>query len=424
MKNFDDYLDYLYGRGSSGEDHTLRNIRKVMEAFDNPQDKIKTIHVAGTNGKGSTAKMLANVLSKKVKCGIFTSPYMVRINEEISINGVDISNEDFCNLMDRIRPVAEKCDEEGYHITYFEFLTAMVYLYFYEQKVDVAVIEVGLGGSLDSTNIIKSPLASVICSISMDHMNVLGSTIEEIAANKAGIIKKNRPVFVYPQTSEEAFRVIKEKSIAEQAQLFTFKKDEINIKDSSDFGNTFDFKSNKDLQTSLRGEHQIYNASLVLMVLDYFKDDFNLSEKDIKDGIKETYNPGRLDLVSTNPRVLLDGSHNKESIDALLASLKNFDYEKLIVGFSILKDKDHKDIIRKIAGIADELIITHIYDNPRALDTKTIEEEAKDYASDIHVIENNKEAFEFSLKEANDKDLVLWCGSLYLIGKILSYLEE
>ncbi|WP_311376248.1 bifunctional folylpolyglutamate synthase/dihydrofolate synthase [Anaerococcus lactolyticus] len=424
MKNFDDYLDYLYGRGSSGEDHTLRNIRKVMEAFDNPQDKIKTIHVAGTNGKGSTAKMLANVLSKKVKCGIFTSPYMVRINEEISINGVDISNEDFCNLMDRIRPVAEQCDEEGYHITYFEFLTAMVYLYFYEQKVDVAVIEVGLGGSLDSTNIIKSPLASVICSISMDHMNVLGSTIEEIAANKAGIIKKNRPVFVYPQTSEEAFRVIKEKSIAEQAQLFTFKKDEINIKDSSNFGNTFDFKSYKDLQTSLRGEHQIYNASLVLMVLDYFKDDFNLSEKDIKDGIKETYNPGRLDLVSTNPRVLLDGSHNKESIDALLASLKNFDYEKLIVGFSILKDKDHKDIIRKIAGIADELIITHIYDNPRALDTKTIEEEAKDYASDIHVIENNKEAFEFSLKEANDKDLVLWCGSLYLIGKILSYLEK
>lgn len=424
MKNFDDYLDYLYGRGSSGEDHTLRNITKVMEAFDNPQDKIKTIHVAGTNGKGSTAKMLANVLGKKVKCGIFTSPYMVRINEEISINGVDISDEDFCNLMDRIRPVAEKCDEEGYHITYFEFLTAMVYLYFYEQKVDVAVIEVGLGGSLDSTNIIKSPLASVICSISMDHMNVLGSTIEEIAANKAGIIKKNRPVFVYPQTSEESFRVIKEKSIAEQAQLFTFKKDEINIKDSSKVGNTFDFKSYKNFKTNLRGEHQIYNASLVLMVLDYFKDDFNLSEKDIKDGIKETYNPGRLDLVSTNPRVLLDGSHNKESIDALLASLKNFDYEKLIVGFSILKDKDHKDIIRKIAGIADELIITHIYDNPRALDTKKIEEEAKDYASDIHVIENNKEAFEFSLKEANDKDLVLWCGSLYLIGKILSYLEE
>lgn len=424
MKNFDDYLDYLYGRGSSGEDHILRNIIKVMEAFGNPQDKIKVIHVAGTNGKGSTAKMLANVLSKNLKCGIFTSPYMVKINEEISINGVDISDEDFCDLMDRIRPVAEKCDEEGYHITYFEFLTAMVYLYFYEQKVDVAVIEVGLGGSLDSTNIIKSPIASVICSISMDHMNVLGSTIEEIAANKAGIIKKNRPVFVYPQTSEKAFEVIKEKAKAEDSELFTFNKNEIKIKEISNKGNIFDFKSYKDIQTTLRGKHQIYNASLALMVLDYFKDDFNLSEENIKEGIKETYNPGRLDLVSTNPRVLLDGSHNKESIAALLESLKNFDYDKLIVGFSILKDKDHKDIIRDIASLSDKLIITYIDENPRALDTKEIEKEACDFASDIVIIEDNKKAYEYSLKQAGEKDLVLWCGSLYLVGKILSFIEK
>lgn len=424
MKNFDDYLDYLYGRGSSGEDHTLRNIIKVMEAFGNPQDKIKVIHVAGTNGKGSTAKMLANVLSKNLKCGIFTSPYMVKINEEISINGVDISDEDFCDLIDRIRPVAEKCDEEGYHITYFEFLTAMVYLYFYEQKVDVAVIEVGLGGSLDSTNIIKNPLASVICSISMDHMNVLGSTIEEIAENKAGIIKKNRPVFVYPQTSEKAFEVIKEKAKAEDSELFTFNINEIKIKEISNKGNIFDFMSYKDIQTSLRGKHQIYNASLALMVLDYFKDEFNLSEEDIKDGIKETYNPGRLDLVSTNPRVLLDGSHNKESIAALLESLKNFDYDKLIVGFSILKDKDHKDIIRDIASLSDKLIITFIDENPRALDTKEIEKEASDFASDIVIVEDNKEAYEYSLKQAGEKDLVLWCGSLYLVGKILSFIEK
>lgn len=424
MKNFDDYLDYLYGRGSSGEDHTLRNIIRVMEAFDNPQDKIKVIHVAGTNGKGSTAKMLASALSKNLKCGIFTSPYMVRINEEISINGVDISDEDFCDLMDRIRPVAQKCDEEGYHITYFEFLTAMVYLYFYEQKVDVAVIEVGLGGSLDSTNIIKNPLASVICSISMDHMNVLGSTIEEIAENKAGIIKKNRPVFVYPQTSEKAFEVIKEKAQAEDSELFTFNKNEIKIKEISNKGNIFDFMSYKDIQTSLRGKHQIYNASLALMVLVYFKDEFNLGEEDIKDGIKGTYNPGRLDLVSTNPRVLLDGSHNKESIAALLESLKNFDYDKLIVGFSILKDKDHKDIIRDIASLSDKLIITFIDENPRALDTKEIEKEASDFASDIVIIEDNKKAYEYSLKQAGEKDLVLWCGSLYLVGKILSFIEK
>ena len=160
------------------------------------------------------------------------------------------------------------------------------------------------------------------------------------------------------------------------------------------------------------------------MVLDYFKDDFNLSEEDIKDGIKETYNPGRLDLVSTNPRVLLDGSHNKESIAALLESLKNFDYDKLIVGFSILKDKDHKDIIKEIASLADKMIITFIHDNPRALDTDEIKEEANEFVSDIVVKEDNKEAYDVSLKEAKEKDLVLWCGSLYLIGKILSFIEK
>lgn len=424
MKNFDDYLDYLYGRGSSGGDHTLKNIRKVMEVFDNPQDKIKVIHVAGTNGKGSTAKMMAKALSKKVKCGIFTSPYMVKINEEISINGTDISDEDFCRLIDRVRPVAEKFDQEGFHITYFEFLTAMVYLYFYEKNVDVAVIEVGLGGSLDSTNIIKSPLASVICSISLDHMNVLGSTIQEIAANKAGIIKKNRPVFVYPQTEIEAFNVIKAKACKEDAELLELKKTDIKIKNVTKAGNVFDYKSYEDVKTSLRGKHQIYNAGLAVMVLDYFKEDFNLSSEDIKSGIFETYNPGRLDLVSTNPKVLLDGSHNKESIDALLESLKNFDYNRLIVGFSILKDKDHKDIIRKIASLSDKFIITHIDDNPRAMDVKDIEKEAVEFASDIVIIEDNKDAYKYSIKEARDTDLVLWCGSLYLVGKILSFVKN
>lgn len=424
MKNFDDYLDYLYGRGSSGGDHTLKNITKVMEELGNPQDKIKTIHVAGTNGKGSTAKIIANALGKKAKCGIFTSPYMVRINEEISINGRDISDKDFCDLMDRIKPVVEKCDEKGYHITYFEFLTAMVYLYFYEQKVDVAVIEVGLGGSLDSTNIIKNPLASVICSISMDHMNVLGSTIEEIAANKAGIIKKNSPVFVYPQASKEAFEVIKEKARLEESKLYRLNKDDILIKEITNRGNLFDYKTYKDVKTSLRGKHQIYNASLALMVLDYLKDDFNLSEADIKSGIYETYNPGRLDLVSENPRVLLDGAHNIESIDALIDNLKEFDYDRLIIGFSILKDKDHKEIIRKIASLADRLIITYIDDNPRALATEEIKKEASDFIGDIEVYEDNKKAYEESLKNAGDKDLVLWCGSLYLVGKILSFVKN
>lgn len=422
MQNFDDYLDYIYGRGSSGGDHTLKNIRKLMDEFDNPQDKIKTIHVAGTNGKGSTAKMLVSVISKKNKCGIFTSPYMVKINEEISINGVDISDEDFCNLIDKIRSVAEKLDKEGYHVTYFEFMTAMAFLYFYEKKVDLAIIEVGLGGSLDSTNIIKSPLASVITSISMDHMNVLGNTIEEIAENKAGIIKENRPVFVYPQTSEEAFQVISKKAKESNSEIFTFEKEQVQILEESQTGNIFDFKSYEHIKTNLRGHHQVYNASLALLVLDFFKDDFRLTEQDIREGLEEAYNPGRLDLIMDRPKVLLDGAHNKEAIDSLILSLEDFDYDRLIVGFSVLKDKDHKDILKKISQKADKLIITHIDDNPRAMNTLDIKKEAEEFTDEIVIIDDNKKAFDYSIKSANEGDLVLWCGSLYLVGKILSFI--
>lgn len=422
MQNFDDYLDYIYGRGSSGGDHTLKNIKKLMDEFDNPQDKIKTIHVAGTNGKGSTAKMLVSVISKKNKCGIFTSPYMVKINEEISINGVDISDEDFCNLIDRIRSVAEKLDKEGYHVTYFEFMTAMAFLYFYEKKVDLAIIEVGLGGSLDSTNIIKSPLASVITSISMDHMNVLGNTIEEIAENKAGIIKENRPVFVYPQTSEEAFQVISKKAKESNSEIFTFEKEQVQILEESQTGNIFDFKSYEHIKTNLRGHHQVYNASLALLVLDFFKDDFRLTEQDIREGLEEAYNPGRLDLIMDRPKVLLDGAHNKEAIDSLILSLEDFDYDRLIVGFSVLKDKDHKDILKKISQKADKLIITHIDDNPRAMNTLDIKKEAEEFTDEIVIIDDNKKAFDYSIKSANEGDLVLWCGSLYLVGKILSFI--
>lgn len=422
MQNFDDYLDYIYGRGSSGGDHTLKNIKKLMDEFDNPQDKIKIIHVAGTNGKGSTAKMLSSVFSKKNRCGIFTSPYMVKINEEISINGVDISDEDFCGLIDRIRPIAEKLDKEGYHVTYFEFMTAMAFLYFYEKKVDLAIIEVGLGGSLDSTNIIKSPLASVITSISMDHMNVLGNTIEEIAENKAGIIKKNRPVFVYPQTSEEASQVISKKAKENSSILFTFEKNEVKIVEESQRGNVFDFKSYEHIKTNLRGHHQVYNASLALLVLDFFKDDFRLTEQDIREGLEEAYNPGRLDLVMEKPKVLLDGAHNKEAIDSLILSLEDFEYDRLILGFSILKDKDHKDIIEKIANISDKLIITYIEDNPRAMNTLDIKNEAEEFTDEIVIIDDNKKAFDYSIKSAKEGDLVLWCGSLYLVGKILSFI--
>ena len=414
--------NYILNRGTSKGVHTLDKIRLLLEEFDNPQDKIQTIHIAGTNGKGSTTKMLAKALASKNKTATFTSPYIRRINEAIAINECDISGDEFVDLVKRLKKPIEMLDNKGYYLSYFEVLTAMAYIYFYEQKVDVAIIETGLGGLLDSTNIIKKPLASVITTISMDHMNILGDSIEEIAYQKAGIIKKDCPVFIYPN-NQIAMQVFSKKVDETNSASFTFNKDEVNIKQADDKANVFDFRNYKDVKLKLLGKHQIYNACLALLILDYFKKDFNIDEKIIKDALENTENIGRLTTISSNPRVIVDGSHNKEAIDALIDTLKSFSYEKLIIGFSVLKDKDYEYIIRRLSKIADELIVTSI-DNPRAFDFDELSYITKEKFKAAITIEDNKKAYEYSKNICGRNDLVLWCGSLYLISDIINYQSE
>lgn len=419
----DDYINWIYKRGNSGgKKHSLKKISRLLDHFDNPQDKIKIIHVAGTNGKGSTCRFLAQAIGEKYRCGLFTSPWMVKINESISINGHDISNHDFKKYIDILKPVVEKLDGEGYHNTYFEVLTALMYMYFYDKKVDYAIVEVGMGGSLDSTNIIKNPIASVITTISKDHTKVLGSSIEEIAANKAGIIKKESPVFVYPQKNQ-VMDIIKNVADKEDSKLFTFDKNEIKIEKIGRSYNEFSFRSFTNIKTSLIGVHQIYNASLALMVLDYFKDDLGLGLESLKKSFFLTKNPGRLEEIHAKPRVIVDGSHNREAIDTLINSLNNFSYDKLILGFSILKDKDYAYIIKELAGIADQVVVTSI-DNSRLIGLDEIGKEFKKYGKNPFEIEDRRKAFRKSLELAGENDLVLWCGSLYLVGDILKFKKE
>lgn len=420
IKDKDYYLDWIYQRGNSaGKRRDLSAIKALLNELDNPQDKIKVIHIAGTNGKGSTANFIANTLSQKLKCGLFTSPYMVEINEEVKINGKPISDEEFFSYIEMLKPICEKLDNINLKNTYFEVMTALMFKYFYDKKVDVCVVETGLGGTLDSTNVVKKPLASLITTISMDHTNILGNTIEEIAKNKAGIIKENVPVFTYPQ-NESALNVILEKAKEKNSKVYDFKFSEIKIKNQSSDSNEFDFMGYKNIKTSLIGKVQIYNACNALNLLDYFKEEFDLDEDIIKKGIYESTNIGRLQIISKSPRVLIDGSHNKESIDALLSSLKLFEYDKLIVGFSILKDKDYDYIIEKISSIADEVVITSV-DNPRAFELENLEKIVKEKFSNVKKIKDRKEAYEYTKSKTEANDLVLWCGSLYLVGEILKF---
>ena len=415
----DEATNFVLNRGTSKGVHTLDKIRLLLEEFDNPQDKIRTIHIAGTNGKGSTTKMIAKVLASKNKTATFTSPYIRRINEAIAINGCDISDDEFIDLVKKIKKPIESLDNKGYYLSYFEVLTAIAYIFFYEQKVDVAIIETGLGGLLDCTNIIKKPLASVITTISMDHMNILGNSIEEIAYQKAGIIKKDCPVFIYPN-NQIAMQVFSKKVDETNSASFTFNKDEVNIKQADDKANVFDFRNYKDVKLKLLGKHQIYNACLALLILDHFKEDFNIDEKIIKESLENTENIGRLTTISSNPRVIVDGSHNKEAIDALIDTIRNFSYDRLIIGFSVLGDKDYEYIIRRLSEIADELVVTSI-DNPRAFDFDELSKITKEKFKSAIAIEDNKKAYEYSKSICNRNDLVLWCGSFYLISDIISY---
>lgn len=420
IKDKDYYLDWVYGRGNSaGKRRDLSAIKALLNELDNPQDKIQVIHIAGTNGKGSTANFIANTLALKVKCGLFTSPYMVEINEEVKINGISISDDDFFTYIEMIKPICERLDEINLKNTYFEVMTALMFKYFYDKKVDVCVIETGLGGRLDSTNIVKKPIASLITTISMDHTNILGNTIEEIAQNKAGIIKENVPVFIYPQ-EKPALDIIKKEAFEKNARIYDFKFDEIKIKNENESFNEFDFRTYKNIKTSLIGKVQIYNACNAINLLDYFKGEFNIDEETIKRGIYESTNPGRLQIISKDPRVLIDGSHNKESIDALINSLKNFRYDKLIVGFSVLKDKDYKYIIDKLSQIADEIVITSV-DNPRAFEICELKKIVKEKFSNVKGFKDIIKAYEYTKSKAGSNDLVLWCGSLYLVGEILKF---
>lgn len=420
IKDKDYYLDWIYYRGNSaGKRRDLSAIKALLNELNNPQDKLRVIHIAGTNGKGSTANFIASTLAQKVRCGLFTSPYMVEINEEVKINGKSISDQDFFYYIEMIKPICEKLDEINLKNTCFEVMTALMFKYFYDKKVDVCVVETGLGGRLDSTNIVKKPLASLITTISMDHTNILGNTLEEIAQNKAGIIKENVPVFIYPQ-EKLTLDVIRKEACEKNARIYDFKFDEIKIKNENESFNEFDFRSYKNIKTSLIGKVQIYNACNAINLLDYFKDEFNLYEETIKRGIYESTNPGRLQIISKNPKVLIDGSHNKESIDALINSLKNFHYDKLIVGFSVLKDKNYRYIIEKLSELADEIVITSV-DNPRAFEIDELEKIVKENFLNVRAFKDIKKAYEYTKSKAGSNDLVLWCGSLYLVGKILKF---
>ncbi|MBI1912490.1 MAG: bifunctional folylpolyglutamate synthase/dihydrofolate synthase [Deltaproteobacteria bacterium] len=415
MPSSKDILSYLYGLQKHGIKPGLKRIKELLEALGDPQARFPSIHIAGTNGKGSTSAMLASVLkSAGLKVGLYTSPHLVRFNERIRISGKEISNKDISRLASVVKEAAAKTSSAD-KITFFEFTTAMAFLYFMDKKVDMAILETGMGGRLDATNTV-APLVSIITNIGMDHTDYLGDTIEKIAYEKAGIIKKNTPVITAAENTD-ALDVIKNIADKKNAPLYVFKKD-FKVSPHKDRFNYKGLSADlRELKTNLAGRHQFKNASCALAALEILRDKgFNISDKAIKQGLNEVEWPGRIEIINKKPLLILDSAHNPEGAATLRQALKEFKYKKLTLVLGIMADKDIDGIIKRLAPLADWVIITRPKTD-RAASLELLSERLKNYPCEVTAEKNLKKACRMALLEAGRLDAVCVTGSIFTVGE-------
>ena len=414
--NYKSSLEYVYSLESFGIKLGLKRIRFLLKKLGSPEKKMKIIHVAGTNGKGSVCAMLSSILGEKYRVGRYTSPNLVDVRERITINGRMISKNDFSRIMTRIKKInVPSCFG---HPTFFETLTAVALKYFHEKNIDFAVLETGLGGRLDATNIVK-PLVSVITNVSMEHEDVLGDTLEKIAGEKAGIIKKNVPV-VTSAKNKKVLKVIKWACAENKCRLINVSENAKIRKLSHNLdGQFFDLQTKKNKYFNLRipllGKHQLVNAATALSVIELLG---GFSEMDVRNGFSKTKWPGRLEIINRNPLIVVDGAHNPDCMKKLKSAvMEYFSYDNLILILGILSDKNIKKMVKIIAPPSDIIVITKP-GTERAADPKIIKNEAEKYIRTVVVKDNVKNASDYAKSIAKKNDMILITGSLYTVGDV------
>ena len=423
MMTYEEALNYIHGISWTFCKPGLERTRELCGRMNNPQDRLKFIHVAGTNGKGSFCSMLTSVLmASGLKVGTYTSPYILRFNERMQVDGEPISDGMLAEICEEIRPHADAMADRP---TEFELITVIAFEFFRRMKVDVVVLECGMGGRLDSTNVIVNPLLSVITGISLDHTAFLGDTVEKIAAEKAGIIKSSSPV-IYGGEDDSARAIIEAKAEEFGSPYYEVDYSCLNITKSDLSGTNFDYKSHTGMHISLLGSYQPRNASLVLSAIEVLRSvGISIPEKSVKAGLSAAKWRARFEVVSKNPLIIFDGAHNPEGVEAAVLSIKEYFHGKKIIAISgVLSDKDYEYIGGEIASVA-KMAYTITPSNPRALLST---EYAKIYEKNgvsATPCESIDEALALAKDEAMKENTPIIClGSLYTYGDVISALKK
>jgi len=428
--NYEQCLRYLEKIQNLGIKFGLDNVRTILSSFGNPHQKYASLSVAGTNGKGSVCAMLTQILTlHSFRVGLFTSPHLVKVEERIRLGKRLIPTRSFCRLLTILKGRIEELIASKKLLTpptHFELLTCLALLYFEEQKVDMAVLEVGMGGRFDATNVV-TPCTSVITTISEEHQKFLGETLSQIAFEKAGIIKPGVPV-VCGVEEDEAYETIKKRAEELQAPFHgVFKKSGSFIAQKSEKGYSFIYRTDGEkylYSPSLRGEYQGKNAAVAFVTSEQLSKSWKkLEMRKIVEGIETTKWEGRLELISRNPLVILDGAHNIEGAQALKKYIEDFLPSPLILVFAVMRDKEIKKIADTLFPLAEKIIITR-FPYFKAASPEEIKREAQSYWNRIILEPDVHQALDLALCSAGSQGCVLVAGSLFLVGEIKKKKEK
>ncbi len=415
-------LRYIHSVSWKGSVPGLERTRELLSLMGNPQKSTKFIHIVGTNGKGSTAAMTASILTQAgYTAGLYTSPYIFSFNERMKVNGADISDEELVQIVAFIKPLADGMKDTP---TEFELVTCIAFEFFKRHGCDVVCLEAGMGGELDSTNVIDSPLAAVITNIGLDHTEYLGDTLEKIALTKSKVIKEGCVAVLYDTcpSVEEVFA-----NRCHKVGATLVKADFSAVRDvkSSLEGQTFSWKEYDGLFIRLIGSHQLKNASVVLTLIGQLNlRGFKITQAAVKKGLKEVAWPGRFEIVSHSPLFIVDGGHNPQCIEALVENVKTYLPDgKLVILTGVLADKDYEKMYSEMAEYASEFV-TYTVPNPRALSAGSLGKYLERFSKPVTVCKSIKKGVNTAKKTAGKDGTVLACGSLYAVSEIEKYARE